>query len=567
MLCRSLWLNGAVFVLSLLWSLSAVPQVPGVTRSPDTVQKIHVVIIGVPQWQLSDYKDSPLGSEIHQTCVDIVKFFKDRFTPEQVEFHPNPDDPCTAEATKYSAIRHLLYTELPEFGQDTLTFLFMMSHGEIDKYDNKFLSQDLRFIASDTIDSEREDTSLSVGIELLNWLQKLPAGSTVLAFVDTCNAGALDTMKLHVDSALQNFLGLKFGLVVASLSDKSTYQANFTRSLLDLWQSETCPDDVESLENKLYDRIKDRTKIKKLVNNDGYPTVLINYGGSWCLKELRAGGKLLFLYQGSLPKVEWHVKQEAVVGGFEKQFTVGHSSFHLMIVPPGMYSVTATPTTGSAKSFPKVDLLHASTQPIFLQAPNTTKEAYSAVNTYQQYAKFKGVSSEESSKLDQITEFAYARAFGENDATAVRGGSERLSPSEVKSLIKDAHGHPKELHEIGVKLLRSGDFLNATTAFVMAASSTTDTKFQRDNAKAAYLAAGAAGSADRAAKVRQRFNFDLGTGQKWLISAETAVLKDKNPQTVDSLKAASTMKLVTDFSNLVAGTEKTEIVPEVNPQQ
>ena len=542
-------LNRAVAVSCLLWAVSATSQTSGVPPSPSALKKIHVVIIGVPQWQDSAYKDSPLGPDIHQTCLEIVKFFQSRFDPQQVQFHPNADDPCTKDATQYSAIRHLLYTQLPEFGKDTLTFLFMMSHGEIDNYDNQFLQHDLRFIASDTVDSDPQETSLSVGIELLNWLQKLPPGSTVLAFVDTCNADALDTMKLQIDGALQNFLGLKFGLIVASLSDKSTYQANFTKSVLGLWQSDSCPEDVESLENALYDEIKAKTKIKKLVNKDGYPKVLINYGGSWCLNQLKAGGKLLFLYQGSLSDVQWNVKQEASTSGYDKEFIVSHSSFRLMIVPPGLYSVTATPKTGQPKSFPKVDLLHASTQPIFLKAPNTTKEAYSAVNTYQQYAKFKGVSPEESSKLDQITEFAYARAFGESDAAAARGG-ERLSPVEVKGLIKDAHGRPEELHEIGVKLLRSGDFTNATTAFVMAASSTKDTESRQNNAKAAYLAAAAAGRADRAAMVRHRFDFDLGTGEKRLFAAETAALKDKDPHTVDSLKAAGTIKIVTDFSTL-----------------
>lgn len=553
----AVWLLLSLFGTQLTWAQEVAPSDAGASSQP----RIQVFIVGVPAWQEEKYKPSPLGDDIRETCGELLTFFKARFGEKQVEFHPDASDPCTPANTTYAAIRQLLYVDLPRYGQHTLTFLFMMSHGEIDQYDNSLVSQDLRFIASDTTEQNPEGTSISVGFELLNWLQKLGAGSTVLAFIDTCNAGSLDTLKLSIEHSVENFYGIRFGVVVASLSDKSAYQANFTKSLLDLWQGDRC--DEQTFEDDLYERVKRKTTKITLDHGDGRPKVIARYGGGWCLNQLGATDRLLFAYQGSRDSVDWHLQD--VEGKYEsdakykRDFSISDAAFRLILVPPAIYSVTAKPDKGGpVRNFPRVDLLTQSTAPVFFERPATTKEVYAVFDTYRKYAHYLGISPDEAHNIDVLAKVARRQAFGAHQQHAT-GEPPVAAPVEVDPMGPD---RATVLQERGAESLRKGDFRAASIALEGAASAAERADTRSDDAMAAYLAAGAAGDAAKAEKLRKKFDVSLGPHESEIVALEKAAKSTHSVETREAFKAASTVGLLTEFSELIVGGEA---VAEVKP--
>jgi hypothetical protein len=535
---------------------------PSLTRAqgPDRTQstpKIHVVIIGVPVWHLKDYEHSNLSEGITDACREIVTFFQNRFTPDQVQFHPSARDVCSEKLTTYSSITHLLKVELPSFGTRTLTFVFMLSHGEIVRYDNKLNPEDLRFVPSDATDQNIDDTSILIGRDLLSWLNQMPAGSTVLAFVDTCNAGAVDSPKLQVDVLRQRLYGLRFGLVAASMSQEKTYNANFTRALIQYWQTHPCPD---GFENWIQSYIAKHTTLTDLKNFEGYPKIIVPYAdvGNWCLNALGSSGKLLFLYQGAIDPVQWTISRAEQGDDFPEPRTtfVANTSFALELVPPGHYTVTARDKDNQVVHFGPFDLATNATAPVFLTAPKNPKEVTEAFMRWRDHAAYKGVPQHELNVIDKGVQMARAIENNEPPISCIVEGpcneTERgPDPSNPGNLIPQLIGNPEALRKVGIFALREHDLSNASKAFAQAASAAADDRFRHDTATAAYIIACAAGETDVAKQIQNQFRLGNEGLYSELNHALQSALNDKTPQSIQKLKAVGTTRLLTDQLSLI----------------
>src|ERR1035441_8242345 len=86
--------RASLTVLSCLYSGAAVCLVPASTSTvakDAPAPKIHVFIVGVPSWQMKDYKpvspatDTVLGRSIVSACDDIRRFFTERFADQNSE--------------------------------------------------------------------------------------------------------------------------------------------------------------------------------------------------------------------------------------------------------------------------------------------------------------------------------------------------------------------------------------------------------------------------------------------------------------------------------------------------
>lgn len=520
----------------------AIAQTPTKQTKSGSLPKIHLVIIGVPTFSIEKYKKNLLGADIERACGEILQFFKDRFPADQLVIHPDADNPCTTQATTYASIRRLLYVDLPSFGKGTLTFVFMMSHGEAVNYsDNKLLERDLRFITSDTTEADRDEKSLSIGIEVLPWLEKVPPGSTVLYFVDTCTAAAADTLKLALEKGMLDFQGLKTGLIVSSLAGQTAYSASFTRALLQIWKEKECP------KGKFEQALRNQTATlvrKDLANFEGDSKVLIPYSGGWCFNELGASGKLLFLYQGNTEDVLWTMTRIEKPAEFTPRTRKTYGdSFDLEILPPGHYNVTAESPNQPVKSFGPIDLETLSTAPVFFTVPNNPTEVQAAVRAWADRAKFKGIPESDATALEGAVMLASATAYGtENDTTADQLFAEILSTTQ---------GDHRGLAKLGERLLRGGQLDYASKALKQAAKVATDPKIAAETAKEAYYSAAAAGNVKDAIDIRNGFHLEFGADDSLIRGAEIAAVGPPEGGGDGQLRALSAVSLLTRQSHWI----------------
>jgi hypothetical protein len=490
-----------------------------------------------------------LGGNIQDACLLIQQFFEKKFG-DQVEIHPGPEERCTEGASTYAAIRKLLYVDLPLKAKGTLTYLFMMSHGEMVSYDNQFLSQDLEFITSDATDSTKTENSLSIGIELMNWLSKLSAGSTVLAFVDTCNSGAVNSLALKMQEGAKDFLGLRLGVMVSALNNQGTYAAAFTRSLLKFWQAPACPQTTSGLkvEDWLYQQMVQ--SVGQLKGNDGYPVTVVPLAGSLCLGQLGVQGQLLFLYQGAARNVIWTVSDIDRPSTLFPPIHTSDEAYTFSVVPPGHYRLHAQTADGHTRDFGPYDLVSESTVPVFLSFPNNKPEAVKAMISWLDHAKFKGLNEAEISKVDAAAQYVSA-ALSDKPATGTPYGDRPSDKGGISAAMHQAADDPQKLRALGNSLLQAGYFAEASRALVKAAQGSSDPLVASDAATDAFLAAGIAGDTKAAQGISKKYSLTLGSSGSQITDAASQAAKNMNQQNLDSLKAATAIELVTAHSHAI----------------
>jgi hypothetical protein len=535
---------GLVAIVALSLNVTAVCDAadqavqPPVAASPHA--KVQVVVIGVPSWKVSDYQYSALGKSIKDTCSELTDFFTKQFG-ENVEFHPSIDEMCTEDATTYDSIRRMLYHELPIFSKDTLTFVFMMSHGDVVKYDNGYLPQDVAFLTSDATDDDRDSRSLGVGVELISWMSRLKSGSTVLTFIDTCNAGAVETLSLKVQSDIRDALGLKGGLMVSSLNNHGTYAAAFTRSLLGVWNSQKCP--AGKMEDAIYSGIEGI--VGKLDGFDGYPAIPIPFAGSLCLSQVSQDLRLLFLYQGAKKNVQWTITNastKAVVDDIKSHDT----AYFFKLVPPGDYTVSAR-IEGVSKpaDFGPYDLRTHATAPVFLDTATNGRAALTVVNTWLDRAQLRGLPTIDIHQLLRgldatlaVFDSAGSQLKSEHDRDV-----DRRKQQAIDALNRDlraAAGDPDKLRAVATTHIAATDYAGAAKALSKSAEATPDPSLSSETAKAAALFAGIAGDGKTAASIIRQFNLRI---PQIFEAAGTAAQRPSEPSAIERLRTAAAIEM------------------------
>jgi hypothetical protein len=520
-------------------------------------RKIHVVVIGVPHWSIDSYNEGSLGSSISYACDKVHTFFASRFEKEQLEFHIQ----CEPTNTDWASIYKLLYVDVPKFGQQTLTFVFILSHGERVPDDPARKAVDLRILTSDTTAETRDERSISVVHHLIPWLSKLtegPEGSTVLVFLDTCHAGSAATVLPKLEGLLDEERGLKLSIIGSSLAASNSYAASFTLGLLDLWSLPECPPANKT--NEVLRAAMQQKALATFTGLEGYPTPIIPYSGTLCIGNLGADGKLLFAYQGSLKNVLWEAVP--IVGGYPAanalaRISPSEAPFGVMRLDSGNYEVRATVESGDIFKT-TADLTTKATQAIWLEWPKTTTELFGNLDRWARLARASGVTSEEVAPILQMSRWIQLSQTQLSD-TLVLNNLGTLAVT-IQTQDPNAVGDPKRAlntvvdtaastlevaADFGERLAFAGDSRRALAlvreALERATAAPSDAASQAA-AQRLYFVAGLVGDAKAATQIRNRFSIELGDRSGDWSNLELSALTD--PMALASLKAAAGVSLI-----------------------
>lgn len=502
-------------------------------------RKIQLVIVAVTQFDIKDYNNDVVKSAFEQRCIDIRKFFEDAMGRDNIQLHEN----CSPQNTTRESLRHLFSIDLPQFSANTLTLIFIMSHGEAVQFGNEFLSNDLELISSDTKTSdsendskgEREFSSILFGSELMSWLQRAPAGSTVLVFLDTCHSGAAASLSTSLTQALQQQFGLRSLVLASALPQDNAYSALFTKELLELWGTQNGCLNQDTLQNDIYHKM---TQDAPLTGDEGIPSFVVRYNGPLCLGNFGKDRRLLFLYGG----------EEAITKPFQYQVSEDLGTSQRTVISDQM-QYTYLPIPLDAKKYIvnvkqrnqvigqwPVDLTSTEAALIWFDRLAGPKDVGKFGEVMAATAEQNGSSRQEIAWLTQRTVAAYHAAGLDIDAkrlTAImRAKGELVSISDdiknlafkptktVRNTLRGANGTggqgpqiiiagiegPLDRVSVAEQLELLGDFKNAAAIFRDEAQVETDPKKRETLVRRGYFAYLGAGDVKGANKFAHDFH-------------------------------------------------------------
>jgi hypothetical protein len=507
-----------LILLVAAWPLQSIGQTTATTAAG---RKIHLVIVGVTHFAIPDYNNDVLTLAFQQRCKDIKKFFEDHLGAENVATHYF----CTPEQTTRESLRHFFSIELPQFSGGTLTLVFIMSHGEPATFDNQYLSSDVEIITSDTAtsnaitdpDRHREFSSILLGSELLSWMQRAPAGSTILTFVDTCHSGAAASLSASISQFLQQQFGLASLVVASSLKGDMTYSASFTEALLDVWGKDNCLD-VDSLSDKIYGEMQ---TLAPITGSEGIPTVPVRYNGPLCLGNFGTDHRLLFIYAGQDAQqnpYRYSVTENAPAGDVQ---VIGTRSLQYTYIPIPLdakkYTLVVDRDPDVHDKF-TVDLTSANHQMIWLDSSVAPLEVGQATEALATVAAVNGSPKPEVARIRQSA-VAFYRAAGQNQ-DAVRVLAKMQAEGEAVPISEDVQQVAFQtaqavrytltnLHlraDVAARELQAlGDFKNAGVLWHDAAEQEPDAGEKTADADKAFTALGAAGDRTSAKALQKEY--------------------------------------------------------------
>jgi lipid-binding SYLF domain-containing protein len=302
------WISILVLLVLIGMCVLAESQVGPLGDNPD-ISPINVVVVGVTDYTSSDYKPDPtiqrsetVGGKIEQRCNDINSFFKRTYGKSaKVKLL------CTPAETTKPALEKYFTREFKKNAEDTLSVVFLMSHGEQVESNGSVITPDLRIVTSDTTHEDPDLTSLGFTKDVMNWLEGPPIGATIYLFVDTCHSGAFKNVQVTRRGDLDNEKGLYLNVMASSLPSDKSFAASFTKAILDIWESkELCLNDA-GLPNRIHNLIQGDSPII-LGDFEGRPIPVFRYQGSGCLFSRAKDDRLLLLYGGAnLPDTVYRV--------------------------------------------------------------------------------------------------------------------------------------------------------------------------------------------------------------------------------------------------------------------
>jgi hypothetical protein len=565
-------MNRATFC-AILVGLTAVGQ-PSFAQPSH--RKLQVVIVGVTKFDIVSYNNPVLTDSISQRCRDLQDFFNAHLGAGNISIH----EYCTPELTTRESLRHLFSVEIPSLSANTVTMIFLMSHGEAISFKNGFLNSDVEIIASDTKTSDEQNdargerlfSSLLLGSEVFSWLQRAPAGSTILMFVDTCHSGAAASLSASLLTFLQQQFGLGTLVISSALPGDNTYQAEFTQALMTLWDKGNNCLNQDTLPNDIF---REMSKEVPLSGTEGLPTFVVQYSGPVCLGNFGKDRKLLFIYAGPDAKGKPYSYQIAEDTSTGPNYIInGFISYPYLPIPLDSKKYVVT-----IKRDPDVDLIWnidlgtSGPQVIWLDSAAAPTDVGKFSEAMVATAQRNGSPPLEIATLREQAVEVYRAIGKDSDATRleaeIRDGLGRLVspvvralafkvPSEFTAILDRAEakkddgvagflgfgggfGSPAEIparDEIGHELELLGDFRNAAALYSKAARMAESTGDMTERAKfadEAYFALGAAGEPQAAKEIRERFSISVGS----LSGMELQALKDKSGPALQTYRALS----------------------------
>lgn len=510
-------------------------------------RKIHVVVVAVPHFAISDYNSQDLKEAFEKRCDQLGTYFTNALGKENVEIHPY----CTAKLTTREALRRLFSLTIPGFSQDTVTMIFIMSHGESVKFGNDLLKNDLELITSDTSTSdevndakgERQFTSILFGSELMSWLERSPKRSTILIFLDTCHAGSAASLSTALKASLQQQFGLQYSVIGSSLSQDKSYSALFTKELIALWGQDSCLNQ-DTLPLDIYNQMKTEAALQ---NSEGLPEYIVRYSGPLCLGNFGKDRRLLFMYAGQ--GAEQNPFQYTIAEDLGTSAKIVKNSqqlpFAFLAVPLDAKKYTVSVRRGDqfVGKWP-VDLTSAEHQALWLDTSLSSQDVGRIGESMIQAADKNGSSSLEVASLAYRTAAIYSSLGRKDDANRVlqlMPNQEVVALAAGKSIggaggVVFGGGSGENVDVLNEIMLLSpdtraevaqskGNFSAAAKDFHIAAEEAADPEQRKRAAKQAYISALASGDFDSAKEVRKKFH--LGDVETILgVTGEASYSKD-----------------------------------------
>ena len=490
-------------------------------------RQIHVVVVAVPKFSIPGYNGDVLRQSFLDRCDFIKRYFEKHLGKENVKV----DQYCTQQLTTRESLRRLFTIDIPRFSANTVTLLFIMSHGEEVDFQNGYMASDVELITSDTritddgddADGERRFTSILIGSEMLTWLESAPRGSTILTFLDFCHSGAAASLSTSLAQSIQQQFGLRSLVVSSSLPSDDTYKALFTQALLDLWDTSGGCMNLDTMPTAVWEKMKLGAPLK---GTEGLPVVLVQYKGPLCLGNFGGDHKLLFLYGGQDAEMNPYNYQIAMAGGDHKVITSSLLASTYLPIPldSGQYAVSVTRDDKTIGSW-NIDLTSGQTEVIWLDSAAKPADFGKFAEQVATTADAAGLNPDEVGRLNARAAAVYHVAGLPADAARVEQrmvlsgipmsrlvtleSSQLAANPTLQALNLSANTNDSD-HSIkvanGLKLL--GDFRSAATLLQGAAAQESDPTKKADVATQAYIAFVALGDVKSAASVKRQFSLD-----------------------------------------------------------
>jgi Caspase domain len=470
----------------------------------DSALKLNVIVIGVTDFVYSKYKpdagvprEDTVGGVIEKRCDEIEQFFKSSYTEQQVSVTVL----CKAADTTKPAIEGFFLRRYPALAKDTLTLLFILSHGEdINPSEKSLFTPDLRIITSDTTDEDADTTSLSTSRGLLPLIASAPSGATVFAFIDTCHSGAFQNIAVTRLGQLTSDYGLEMNVMASSLPDDKSFGGSFTSALLTiLGEKELCLND-SSLPTRIRNLIQNNTPLK-LDPFQGRPITIIHYQDNACLDAPSRADSLVLLYAGTqLPATIYQVTKQSSNDLVLDGDLIG-KSFEYVRLPRGKYNLTVSERGRE----PLVRLVDLTVKPQILYlnraTPLMVADAYSRL---AHGAEIIGRPLTEVAILRQKAAAIYLANDAPQSADKQLATANASTSKELSSYASEAESDNKIPLILRTQVLVSaGQFKEAGDVLSKAAKRGDPTVTMNDAATTAYFAYVAAGDFAAAKKLKK----------------------------------------------------------------
>jgi hypothetical protein len=568
------------FILLILWLCLLIGLALGAQEAPgadasatDLSKHIQVVIVGIPDFSIESYNNKVLSKDIARRCIDLQNFFKRTFK-NQVDFHVR----CKKSTTTRESLRSLFQGELPSFAANNLTLVFIMTHGEIDdSRRNNFVSPDLTLVTSDSVHTDEKSwrlSTISVGADLMSWLEDVPEGSTILAFLDTCHGGAAVNLRTKIQGTLAQLFGLRMMVLASSVAQAKSHGASFTKALLEQWgSSKICLTDAH-----FADDIKDRVRgiVGDLSPLEGVPQMVVRFEGDLCipLDRLQAGKtRLLLIYSGvsTLPTL-FSVRE--VDSGLEvKSGRLADNPFQFLRLSPGQYKVSVN-EEGASPISKVVDLTTDEPGMVFVRDLSHPKSVAAAYKAAADGAETIGLSPTEVAKLRK-TAAAISVANGDKATATViqtdlrKSGDEDARLEAVRGIafrqMSDIQAYVREerttKQAVGRHLILTGDFANAATLLEESLPLIPDIERRQVVARLTYFTYGAAGEVSDAQRIRQQN--DLMLDKAYVVGNTILELERQANSSKEALDTFRSMATI----NMTIALKETEKLEGGTPSQ
>jgi hypothetical protein len=318
--------------------------------SQDT-QPLRVTVIAVTEFDHAELRNKELLDGINLAKRSIELFSQTQGATLR-EFQTRDD--TTAEA-----IRKWLFYDLSRDTEKSIHLVFILTHGVGYQYSGSTIFKNELFLASSDTKPEDYFGVAIRGSELIDAFQRLPQGSSVFLFLDTCGSGSIDNSGISQLLQIDSVSATRMMILAASMAEESAFTARFTRALVDIWQSpEPPPNDCHSGETSTEEYLNGRMNAIEPLDPKFSQNVnlIFPYTNDFCLESFGTHSALALLANPTTEELKGTVRLSNDPRDTHP-FRVKARSVRPMILRRQDYAVDVQPAFDSSSLTPsKIDL-------------------------------------------------------------------------------------------------------------------------------------------------------------------------------------------------------------------